>query len=101
MRIGTGDRIEELVADGLADDRRARVEQLLHRAGVGLCGLTRRKPLRVACAGAIAGDVVHVLHGGREARQRTVRASFDRVSQVVRDECGTLDDRATQHGRER
>ena len=41
MRVGAGDAVEEFVADRLADDGRAGVENFLHRRGsvarAGLC----------------------------------------------------------------
>src|SRR5262249_40720472 len=76
---------EELVADGLAGDGRARGEDLCHRGRVGTRRLLRREPLRVAAARARAGDVVEVLHGRREPGERPAGAAGDRRLDVVRD----------------
>ena len=48
--------------------------------------LLRGQPIRIAAAGARAGDVVHVLDDGGQPGERTARAAGDRRVEVVRDE---------------
>ena len=86
MRVDAGDAVEELVADRLADDGRAGGEQLLDRRGVRGRGLGVGEPVRIAGAGALARDVVHVLDRDAEARERTARRALERRLQIVRDE---------------
>jgi hypothetical protein len=65
MRVCAREAEEEFVADRLAGNRRARREDLRDRGGMADRRLLRRKPVRVAAAGAAPGNVVHVLdHGG-------------------------------------
>ena len=44
------------------------------------------EPVRIAAAGALAGDGVHVLDHGAQARERAAARALDRRLQVVRDE---------------
>ena len=80
MRVDAGDAVEELVADRLADDGGAGVENFRHRRGVRRRGLGVGEPVRIAAAGALAGDVVHVLDRGGEAGERAVARALERRS---------------------
>jgi hypothetical protein len=69
MRVGTGDAIEELVADGLAEDGRAGVEQPLHRVGMLLGRPLSREPFRAAASGTLAGAAASTLRLARQPLQ--------------------------------
>ena len=83
MRVHAGDAVEEFVADRLADDGRAGGEQLFDRCGMRRRGLLVRQPVRIAAAGALAGDVVHVLDRDAQSRERAARRALERRLQIV------------------
>ena len=61
---------------GLADEVRAGVEQQLHRGRRARRRPVRAQPVGTAEAGPLAGDVVDVLHGEGEARERPARRAL-------------------------
>src|SRR6266496_5414312 len=86
MRIGAGHAEEKLVADGLADEGCAGVENPAHRGGRRI-GLARgREPVRAAAAGAIARDVVHVLDRAGEPGERPGCGARDGGLKIMRHE---------------
>src|SRR6185437_3217683 len=91
MRVGAGHAVEEFVAHRLAGDGGAGVEDFLHRRAVARGGLMGRQPFRIAAAGDVAGDVVHVLDHRGEAGERPVGGALDRGLEVVRDEAAAID----------
>ena len=79
MHVLAVEAIGHLVGVGLADHAGAGGEQALDRRGRSRGRRMGLEPDRVAVAGAMAGDVEHVLDGEGQAAQRTVRraAQFD------------------------
>ena len=86
MRVDAGDAVEEFVADGLAGDGGAGIEQLLHDACVLRRGRLRCEPVRIAAAGALAFDVIHVLDRDGQPGERAGLRAANRRLQVVRNE---------------
>src|SRR6516165_2290378 len=78
MRIRARDAVEELVANRLAGDGRARRENLRDCIGMPSGRLLRREPFGIAAAGSLTGNVVHVLDDRGESGERTTRSSADR-----------------------
>src|SRR6476661_5882346 len=90
MRVGAGHAVEEFVAYRLAGDGGAGVENFLHRRAVARGGLMGGEPFRVAAAGDVAGDVVHVLDHRGEAGERPFGGALDRGLEVVRNEAAAI-----------
>ena len=91
MRVGAGHAVEEFVAHRLAGDGGAGVEEFLHRRAVfRRGGLMRREPFRIAAAGALAGDVVHVLDHAVRPASGPIAAPVDRRLEIVRDEAAAI-----------
>src|SRR6266567_7449618 len=86
MGIGAGHAEEELVADGLADDGGAGIDNFAYRGGRGGGWRCRRKPVRAAAPGAMARDVVHVLDRAGEAGEWSASGAGDRRAQIMRHE---------------
>src|SRR6185437_7458356 len=84
MRVDAGDAEEELVANRLADDVGAGLEQAAHRGRGGYRWFLIREPSRIAGAGALAGDVEHVLDRRTQPGQRPGAAAAQDRSQIVR-----------------
>ena len=71
------DAERHLVGDGLADQGRAGIEQPLHGPGVARRDRILPRPVRVAAAGRMPGDVEQILGGEGQAGERTVRRTGD------------------------
>ena len=67
----------DLVGDRLADQRRAGVEQALDRPGMARRDRMLSRPVRVAAAGRVAGDVEEILGGERQPGERAAGSSGD------------------------
>ena len=76
-RVLAQDAQRDLVGDGLADQRRAGIEQRLHRPGMPCRHRMRARPVVIAAAGRMAGDIEQVLRREGEATQ-TGRAARPR-----------------------
>ncbi len=90
MRISAADAIEKLIAYGLADDCRACVENFLHRGAMSRRGRMRSEPFRAAAAGALAGDVVHVLDHRAQSGERPRRRSLERRRKIMGDKATAI-----------
>src|SRR5207244_574830 len=77
----------------LADQRGAGVEQALHGPRVPGRDRVRARPVRVAAAGRMTGDVEEILGGERETGQRTARRAGNAH--------GWARDEGTAHGAQR
>src|SRR5262249_10984805 len=88
MRIRARDAVEELVANRLAGDGRARRENLRDCIGMPGGRLLSREPFWIAAAGSLTGNVVHVLDDRGESGERTPRSSADRRLDSVWNEKG-------------
>ena len=86
MGIHAGDAEEQFIADGLADDGGAGSENLRDRCRIGARRSMGGKPGRVAGSGPRARDVVHVLDGSGQARERPGAAARDRRSEIMGNE---------------
>ena len=71
------DAERDLVGDGLADQRRAGVEQALHRPGVPRRNRVLPRPVRVPAAGRMPRDVEEVLGRERQAGERAAGGAGD------------------------
>ena len=66
----------ELVGVGLADHVGAGIDKRLHHRGGAGCGRMQRQPVRIACAGDVAGDVEKILGRECEPGQRPPRRAL-------------------------
>ena len=90
MRVRAAHAVEEFIANCLAGDGRSGVEDLLHRRTIARGRRMSCEPFRVAAAGAFARDVVHVFDHRAQPGERTGCGTFDRCSDVVRDEATAI-----------
>ena len=77
MHILAVDAEGQFIAISLADQAGSGGEQALDRRCRALCGRMSLEPERMAVAGAMSGDVEHVLDGEAAAEQGADRAAFD------------------------
>ena len=83
VRVYAGDAVEELVTDRLADNGGAGAEKLRDCHRMRGRGLLVAEPIGVACPGALAGDVVHVLDGDAHSGKRPPRGALDWGLQIM------------------
>ncbi len=62
----------ELVSVRLADNMRTGVEETLHRRSRYCSSVMRRKPIRIAETGLVAGDIVKILDAAAQASERAI-----------------------------
>src|SRR5205814_278980 len=67
----------DLVGDRLADQIGAGIEQSLHGPGVAFRNRIGARPIRVAAAGRMAGDVEQILRRKGQAGERAAGAALD------------------------
>ena len=81
MHVLAVETVGQFVGVGLADHPSAGREHALDRGRGAHCRRMRLKPNRIAVAGAMAGDIEHVLDREGQAAQRAIRRSvhFDMV----------------------
>jgi hypothetical protein len=80
------DAEEEFVTYRFADDVCASIEQPPHSRGGDTGGFLQGEPGRIAAAGALAGNVVHVLDRRGEPYQRTFAGATQRGAQIMGNE---------------
>src|SRR5690242_14814596 len=90
MGIGAAHTVEEFIADGLAGDGRAGVEDFLHRGAAARRRGVRGEPVRIAAAGALAYDIIHVLHHRAQPGERPARRALDWRLEVVGNEAAAI-----------
>ena len=96
MHVLAVEAVGQFVGVGLADHAGAGREQALDRGSGARRRRMRLEPQRIAVAGAMPGDIEHVLDRKGQAAQRAIRRSsqFDMVvaaegvERIVRNHCG-------------
>src|SRR5581483_1306208 len=83
VRVRTQNTVEEFVANGLAGDGRASVQDAGYRVCVGCRGIAIRQPGGIAGACHLADNVEHVFHNTGQPLQRPRRCPLYRRSQIV------------------
>src|SRR5262252_7697174 len=88
MDVDAGHAVKEFLADGLARDGGASNENFFNYGCVAWRRLVGCEPGRITGAGASPGDVVHVLDGDGQPRERAGGFARNGGDEVVRDEEG-------------
>src|SRR5208337_302023 len=76
-RVLADDTERDLVGDGLADQCRSGIEQALDRPGMPRWYRVRARPVGIAAAGRMTGDIEQILGRKSEARERPARPPLD------------------------